>query len=335
MTTALEKYQRLEATGLWRASAEDQRKDVIVSIGDATLVISDMQDRALTHWSIPAVRRQNPGERPAIFFPDGDAGETLEISGDEAEMIEAIEKLRSAVSRSGPKRGRLRWGILSASVAGIAALAIFWLPGALLNHALSVVPDAKRQDIGSALRAHSVRLTGQSCQGLLAVPALGKLEKRLGLRQLVIVPSGVKRAVALPGGVVLLNRSAVEDFEEPDVAAGFIVAEILRAGDPLRSVLQGAGISASFRLLTTGELTEDTLRAHAENIVLQDQVRPDDSALIAAFESNRLRISPYAYALDPSGEETLPLIEADPFTTAPQEVLSDGDWVALQGICDA
>ena len=334
MTTALEKYQRLEASGLWRAAPDEQRKDVIVSIGDATLIITDMQDRALTHWSLPAVRRRNPGERPAVYFPDGDPGETLEIAADESEMIEAIEKLRAAVARQAPKPGRLRALVLAGSLVSIAALAVFWLPGALLNHALGVVPDAKRQGLGAALLDQTTRLTGTPCESLLATPALRKLEKRLNLRKLVVVPSGVQTAAALPGGIVLVNRNAIEDFEEPDVVAGFIVAEKLRAQDPLREVLQAAGISASFRLLTTGDLSPEILRAHAETLVLDQPARPEDEALIAAFAENRLRISPYAYALDPSGEETLPLIEADPFTVTPEPVLSDGDWVALQGICD-
>ena len=115
--------------------------------------------------------------------------------------------------------------------------------------------------------------------------------------------------------------------------AGFAVAERARAGDPLATLLQEAGISASFRLLTTGTLSDEMLRAHAEALMLTDTARAPDQTLIAAFESSRLRISPYAYALDSSGETTLALIEADPFTTTPEPVLSDGDWIALQGIC--
>ncbi len=333
MTTALQKYQRLEATALWRPAPDEQRRDVIVSIGDATLVITDMQDRALAHWSLPAVRRENPGTRPAIYFPHGDPGETLEIGASEADMIDAIEKLRAAVARSKPKPGRLRWAIVGLSALTIGALALFWLPGALMNHALSVVPQAKRQDIGEALLAQSLRLTGAPCDGTLARPALRKLERRLGVRRLVVVTSGVRDAAALPGGIVLLNRATIEDYEEPDATAGFVVAEQLRADDALRELLQAAGISASFRLLTTGDLNEDILRAHAEDAILADRPRPSDDSLIPAFEAARLRISPYAYALDASGETTLALIEADPFTTTPEPVLGDGDWVALQGIC--
>ncbi|PSL22124.1 hypothetical protein [Shimia abyssi] len=333
MTTALEKYQRLEATGLWRAGSDAQRKDVIVSIGDATLVITDIQDRALTHWSIPAVRRHNPGERPAIFYPDGDPGETLEVGADEDEMVAAIETLRNAVSRRQPKPGRLRWGVLAASALAIGALAVFWLPDALTAHALRVVPDAKREAIGRSLLEQMSRLTGQPCDGLLAAPAIRALEERLGLRQLVIVPDGVSDAVTLPGEIVLLNRRAVEDFEEPDVAAGFVVAELGRNEDPLERLLDNAGLTARFRLLTTGDLDEDILRDHAEDLALSARARPDDATLIAAFETYRLRISPYAYALDPSGEATLSLIEADPFTITPETVLEDSQWVALQEIC--
>ena len=50
--TALDSYDRLEAAGLWRAGADAQRREVVVSIGDATLKISDMSDTVLAHWRV-------------------------------------------------------------------------------------------------------------------------------------------------------------------------------------------------------------------------------------------------------------------------------------------
>ncbi|KPA21843.1 hypothetical protein shim_17280 [Shimia sp. SK013] len=335
MSTALHKYDRLEATAIWRASKDAQRRDVIVSIGDATLVISDLQDRALTHWSIPAVRRANPGERPALFHPDGDDDETLEVGEDEADMIEAIEELCSAVARRRPRPGRLRFGIFGVSLAAFAALAVFWLPGALLEHALRVAPSAIRQDIGASLLKHTTRVTGQACDDPLGQAALRKLEQRIGVKKVMVVTSGVREAAVLPGGTVLLNRATVEDFEEPDVVAGFVIAALLATGDPLRQLLENSGIRASLRLLTTGTLPEDLLRSHMENVILAQPDRPSNEAMIEAFKTQKVRISPYAFALDPSGEDTLELIEADPFTVTPEPVLTDGEWVALQGICDA
>lgn len=47
--TALTQYQRLEATGIWRKSAEAQRLDVIISIGESSLVITDINEKPLAH----------------------------------------------------------------------------------------------------------------------------------------------------------------------------------------------------------------------------------------------------------------------------------------------
>ena len=65
--TALTQYSRLEATALWRPTLDAQRREVIVSIGDATLVIATINDQALTHWSLAAVVRANPAVSPAVF----------------------------------------------------------------------------------------------------------------------------------------------------------------------------------------------------------------------------------------------------------------------------
>ena len=112
--TALTQYSRLEATALWRQTPEAQRREVIVSIGDATLVIANINDQALTHWSLAAVVRANPTVSPAVFHPDGDPSETLEFSDDATEMVEAIEKLRDNIAKRRPRKGRLRVGDFAA-----------------------------------------------------------------------------------------------------------------------------------------------------------------------------------------------------------------------------
>ena len=106
--TALDRYQRLEAAALWRPAPGAQRLDVIVSLGEATLTITDIRDRVQAHWSLAAIARANPGAEPAIYHPDADPGETLEIAEGEDEMIAAIETLSSAIARQRPKPGRLR-----------------------------------------------------------------------------------------------------------------------------------------------------------------------------------------------------------------------------------
>ncbi|MCM2561448.1 hypothetical protein M8756_05945 [Lutimaribacter sp. EGI FJ00015] len=340
--TALKQYQRLEATGLWRESPEAQRREVVVSIGDATLVIADMQDRPLTHWSLAAIERANPGESPALFHPDGDPGELLELAPDAEEMIKAIEKLRSAIDRGRPHPGRLRLLMFGLSAAAVAGLALFWLPEVLREHAVKVVPAAKRDDIGAALMTQLQRVTGPACTEPQGLAALGRLAARLpgpdGARpRLHVVRDGVRDALALPGGRILLRARLIEDHEEPDVVAGYIIAAQERAAlsDPLDRLLRETGVRASFRLLTTGAVPDTILQRHSETLPAATPVPVPDDRLLAAFADAGVRSGPYAYARDVTGETVLGLIEADPFASGPPPpaVLSDNDWLRLQAIC--
>ncbi|MFU8776646.1 MAG: hypothetical protein ACNA7M_03115 [Roseovarius sp.] len=339
--TALTKYQRLEASGLWRAAPDAQRVDVIVSVGEATLTITDLRDRVQAHWSIAAVARANPAQTPAIYHPDGDPGETLELAEDEAEMVTAIETLRGAVARQRPKPGRLRLVGVLASAAAVAALVLFWLPGAARQHALGVVPMVKRAEIGRALFGHLQQVTGPVCEGPGGAVALAQLARRLPSRtgqvQFLVVRDGIEGALRLLGGVVLINADLVEDHDEPDVLAGHIIAAYLRAEahDPLAHLLEGGGLSATLRLLATGALPDDVLRAHAERLMRDPPGAVSPDRLLAGFAHWQVRVRPYAYAVDITGETTIELIEADPYagTAPPPPLLSDADWLRLQEIC--
>ncbi|MGB7244445.1 MAG: hypothetical protein WBC93_20455 [Sulfitobacter sp.] len=334
--TALTKYARLEATGLWRASPDDQRREVVASIGDATLMITDLTDQALAHWSLAAVNRSNSTDYPAVFHPDGDPGETLELPEAEAEMIEAIETLRRAVEKTRPHPGRLRWLGVLASVSAVAAVGFFWVPGALIDHAISVVPDVKRAEIGTALLARIERLSGAPCADSAGKRALATLSGRLDAGTLTILPDGIATSLSLPGNHTLLNRALVEDFEEPDVIAGYALAEatLRRSSDPLRDLLSVSGAWASFRLLTTGNLESSILDSYAEFLLKTPRPIPDSVALLETFQAAELRSTPYAYARDVTGETVLDLIEGDPMAgQPPAPLLSDSDWLRLQSIC--
>lgn len=336
--TALTKYDRLEATGLWRASPDKQRVDVVVCIGDATLTIKDMRDQALTHWSLAAIARANPGKRPALFHPDGDTTETLEIPADEDEMIRAIEKLRKAVERARPRKGRLR-GVLTIALfaAGVAA-GVFLLPNAIVNQAIKVVPDVKRAEIGNALLTEMQRATGVPCSSAAANPSLIALTQRMttdeGPTYLAVMRAGVKDAIHMPGGVILLSRTLVEDYESPDVLAGYIVAEQTRRAerDPLRHMLEDAGSLATLRLLTTSNLPASAIEAHAKTLLIETPTIIALEPLLARFKEQNIPSSPFGYA---TGELTLHIIEGDPLAGLDQTpVLPDASWVRLQTICE-
>jgi hypothetical protein len=336
--TALSEYQRLECPGLWRETPEGQRRAVIVSFGDATLVIADdRSNRALAHWSLPAVVRANPGKHPAIYMPGLEPGEELEI--EDETMIAAIEKVHAILEARRPHPGRLRSVLMGGSVALVLGLGVFWLPGALIGQAASVSPFAKRVEIGEAALADLMTVTGAACHTPEGDRALRKLSDRLlGTGEIVVVPQALKGAVRLPGRIIALGRGMVEDQDSPEVLGGAILATavVAQTEDPLLSVLDHAGMGAAFQLLTTGDLPADALHGYGEWLLTQPPRAAADEPLLAAFAEKGFSSAPYAYAQDPTGESVLGLIEADPLRGAPAKdpLLSDGEWVTLQAICD-
>jgi len=336
--TALREYERLESGGLWRANADAQRRDVVVSFGQATLVISDSAGRPLTHWSLPAIVRQNPNVMPAVFGPSDDEDETLEV--DDQAMIDAIEKVLASLAKSRPKPGKLRHLLTVSVIAATVGLAVFWLPGALVRQTMSVVPMPKRTEIGAYILGHIQGLTGPRCRNEAGVTAMDDLHIRLfgpeADGQVIVLPQLASGSVALPGGLILLDRRVIENAEDPAIAAGYIVAaaETRARQDPMGAVLKAVGLRQTMGLLTTGELPAASLADFARDITEAEAAFPSDKALVAAFATAKIPTGPFAYARDASGQRTRALIANDPFAERDEpEILSDADWVRLQGIC--
>lgn len=335
--TALREYTKLEAPAIWRPAPGVQRRDVVVSLGEATLTLIDHRDTPLAHWSLPAIHRLNPGAMPARFAPAPESPDELEIA--DPAMVAALVRVQAAVLRARPRPGRLRLWLAGAVAALVGVGAVFWLPGAMVRHAAAVLPETARARIGQDLLANIGRLAGRPCgsePGILALDRLSARVLSVPPGQVVVLPSGVTPSGHLPGGIVLLDRALVELAEGPEVAAGAMLAEALRAerADPVIRLLEEAGIGATFRLLTTGAIPRPVLDAHAERLLGRAPVPLPEADLLARFEAARVPSAPYAYALDVTGETVLGLIEADPMRGLPGEaLLADGDWLALQGIC--
>jgi hypothetical protein len=335
--TALNEFVRLEASGLWIGSPGAQRQDVILSMGKASLTVYDRGERPLAHWSLAAVTRLNPGQRPALYAPDPKALERLELDDDT--MIRAIERIRKAVDRDRPHPGRLRFRLTLLVSIGVALLALVWLPGAVVRYAAQIVPDAARMSISDDLLGRLQRVAGRPCSDAEGTRALNALVQRLqpALPAGVLVLRGAIRDSAhLPDGTILLNRTVVEDVENPEAAAGYALAEAerMQGREPFRELLDASGLMATLQLMTRGALPEETLDAYAETLVTTRPEPVPAPELLARFAAAGVSSTTYAYALDISGETTLALVEGDPVvpgSAAP--ILSDDAWVALQGIC--
>ncbi|TDL74219.1 hypothetical protein E2L08_16035 [Palleronia sediminis] len=338
--TALTQFDRLEASALWTPPGDAQRRDVVVSLGKASISILDRSETPLAHWSLAAIERQNPGRVPALYRPGADSDEALEI--DDALMIGALDRISAAVSRARPRRGRLRVAILGAASLALIGTLVFWLPGAMVRHATAVVPPAVRADTGARLLRELARLTGEPCRNPASRGPLDALARRTlgsGAGQIAVLPSGLDGAVALPGRIVALGRDTIEDHDGPAATAGYVLDALERASreDPIARILDASGPRATLLLLTRGEIPTSAIEAHARRLLEAPAPLAIEApeGVLARFRTAQVPSTPYAYALDPSGERSLPLIEGDPMAgDDPRPVLTDGQWIALQSICD-
>ena len=336
--TALTRYARLETVGRWHPAPGAIPREVTVSFGNSTLVLSDASGLPLTHWSLPAVTRLNPEAVPALFAPDQEGTETLEVEDDL--MVSAIETVRLSVAAGRADPRRLRRGLALGVLAGALALAAIWAPGALRREALAVVPAAKRSEIGATMLGHLQSGLGAACRDPLGVDALERLGDRVmgeaAPGQIVVLPDGPASPLALPGGIVVLSRAMVEEASEPAVVAGHVVAARAAPGarDPLAALLDEAGPWATLRLLATGDLEADVLSRRAEALAAAPLQILDGAVLGPAFAAAEVPLAPYALALDPTGAGVADLLAADPYAGGtPPMLLADAEWVSLQGIC--
>ncbi len=336
--TALKKYQRLESPGLWRDTPDAQRREVIVAFRDATLVLTDPRtERPITHWSLPALIRLNPGTHPALYAPGPDADETLEV--EDADMIGALETVLAVVRRRTARPGRLRGSLIAGLTLAILGVGVVFVPDALLRHTAGMLPFATRAAIGQAALSDVIRLTGKPCSSPLGDRALSLLSERLfggAGPTLLVMRQGVTGATHLPGNLILLSAETLK-VPLPEALAGYALAETTAAAgaDPILPVLGHAGLPATVRLLTTGTLPQSAMQGYGEVLLKAAPAALPPETLLAAFEKAAVSSAPYAYALDPSGETTLSLIEADPYRGgSPRALLNAADWDSLRTICD-
>ena len=308
-----------------------------MSLGDATLTITDMREQVLSHWSLAAVDRRNPGNLPAIFCPDGDPGETLELDANEGQMIDALERIRSTVRRNRPRQGRLRLLIAGGTVAIFLVLLVFWAPGALRRYALEVVPPVTRVEIGEALLKQVARLSGPVCASArarnVAAPrsgqALAQLARRTGTPQLAVLTELPRPSLHLPGGLVAIDSRLVAPSQDPAVAAGYVLQERVLAAetDPLGLFLRQAGPFAALKLVTRGTVPAKALSRHAESLLKAPPATPDPDAFALAFSDADVPTAPFIAAA--FGDKVSPL----PVTETGTPVIADQDWVQMQTLC--
>lgn len=338
--TALSEFQRLESQGSWRETPEAPLREVIVSLGDATLVLFDPKtDKPLSHWSLASVSRKAPQGGKTVYSPCSDsADETLAV--DDETMIDAIDRVQRAVRLRRTHPGRLRgWMLVLGLVAVLAALAV-WLPDAVIRHAARISPPAQARQIGMTILDDIERSTGPVCARKSGQAVLDWVTPRLLGREAMVrvVPGPLNGALRLPGDIYVLGNNLLTGAKGAEAAAGHLIAAKLANDDATvrLGAFQFVGLPPVLRLLTLGNPAHDAVAGYGQTLLSAPLPRPqDDAALLAAFGAAKVSSLPYAQSIDPTGSSVFTLIEQNPLKDAPpgRALLTPQQWQALQQIC--
>lgn len=336
--TALDKYQRLEGPAVWRAAPDALRRNVVVSLGKSTLVISDPRSgEALSHWALTAVSRLGRGSEPAVYVPGVDEpGEELEV--DDLTLIEALETIQAALRPRPPARW-IRAALGAASAVVVLGGALF-LPDAIARHTAEIVPEATRGEIArEALDAMAASAAGERvCAHPDGRQSLAALRDRvLGPEWRIRVITGGSgfETAHLPGNMILVGSDLLDRLNSPEALAGWLISEAVAAqrGDPMLEALRYAGTRATIALLTSGNLPVDALQGYVRTRMDAGRA-PFAEPDVFRQRLGVLGVSTFAFAQSVAGFDD-PLAQA--LASAPDPgsppLLSDGAWLTLQAIC--
>jgi hypothetical protein len=104
--SARQTYILFAAPGRWREAPDGPARDVIVSLGNATLVLTDVQDRILGHWALAGIRAVGESDGSIVYTMAGDGADTLSIG--DRDMNAAIAEFSCASSSPTPRARRTR-----------------------------------------------------------------------------------------------------------------------------------------------------------------------------------------------------------------------------------
>jgi hypothetical protein len=260
--TALERYVRLEALGLWREEPGAAMREVIVGFGTTTLVLRDIDDAPLGHWALAGVRAIGRDGPATVFAMTEDGAETLSIEDrDMVEAIAAVSRANRLPPPASPPRRRLAAAAWTAAIAAMVGAAV-WGPGLVREQAARMLPPERAQEYGDRMLIALIEARGAAC----AEPAGQRALDAIAARVAPAAPPDVRvldlgaPVAALPGGTVLVDRGVVA--ETPEVVAALIAVALRR--DPVAGLMQAAGTLASLRYVLTGDLGEPALLRAAE-----------------------------------------------------------------------
>lgn len=341
---------------------------VVARVEESGLTIAGEDGAIIDRWTWDDVRLTEPParSRPIRLANRTKAGARLTI-GDPAALA-ALRTHAPYLSRDPVSRNRLLL-IAGIGAAGVAVVLffIFGLPW-IARPIASLIPVAWEEPVGDSTAAIVNKLFAKDrpfCSDEAGVAALGKLVRKLSDTvdtpysiRVDVADSPMVKALAVPGGRIVLFRGLIDKAAGPDEVAGVLAHEIAHVQNrhPTLGMINTVGWSALLSAFTGGaSMSNEAVARVAGHLATSAYTRDleaeaDDGAaamltasgigsdgLARFFKKVRKKEnSSPAFAAylstHPETGERIAAIERQA-TPAAAPALSDADWKALKAIC--
>ncbi len=359
--TALDRYELLEAEGIYEEEPGADPVSVILTFGSRSLTIMGSGDVALSHWPLASLHAIGPAEGGGLLLAPG-AGSPERLRLDDAEMIAALREVCPELDAppppapSPPRRRWLRNLLIFALLAALVFTGEPWLRGL----AVSQIPPARMEayldraaSLAMADFADAPRCTGAEGHGALKALArrlsttpgayhlgVGTARDPGPMPEFIVVKHKSTAALALPGNRVIVPEGLIAAAASPEEAAAAIGHALAQAELRVSETLLKADLTWGRALgLLFGDGPPDVAPETEARLTAQ---RTADAALIdrivlGMLDRAGLPTGALPDYLDRTGEAaraTESRAAATPTPEAFTPALSDRDWVALEGICE-
>lgn len=337
----LSDFERLEDTGVWRESMNDPGHSVIVQLSEFELIIINKENEPLARWTLDAVRHLNPGTVPAIFSPDEQADETIEISDpfvidilshqlnpkqNQPEDEDDDSKEQFDVKR------RLIFGTL---VITSFLLSIFLFSGQITAGFTRLIPASEQLEIGEITFGHLVEQVGERCKTFAGNRALSKLANKLfgmAAPTIRIVRSDIYLVTYLPGEILVLSDTVFNNQEQLSIIAGNMFNTKLLAvnSNPIERLLQESGLWRATLYILRRNPDDLRIEDFASSIQVKINDEVDDQAILELFRNAGLPSWDYAISIGSTGQL---LTNSPSVGISSQRIVGDHEWKAIKNIC--
>jgi Zn-dependent protease with chaperone function len=278
------------------------RRDVVVELSPAALVIRDLQGEVLARWPYAELEHVAAPDEVLRLGRGRDSLARLEIR--DAALAAAVDEMALRVDRTGTVQRRLSMKIAAlvvVAVASVACIALLALP-ALAARLTPLMPYGVERKLGEAVEAQLRATLGSGRAGLplecgnaggeragaAALAALlGRLQAEADLplpARAAVLRRPEANAIALPGGQIYLFEGLIDKAETPDELAGVIAHEFAHVAhrDGVKALLETAGLSFLFGMVF-GDFVGGGAIVVAARTVLQSSYSRETEAAADAY----------------------------------------------------